>query len=115
MIPGTDAGVGKLSHFEFLGKFDSTIEKAVKVASRKDVDNKSLYGRDVWLMILKLLHNFRQNAKNHLKNDSSKIERLYDFIQGRLRYVLNEDGMNVSLRQITSELDMSVGDISHLC
>jgi hypothetical protein len=44
MIPGTDSGMGKLGHFEFLGKFDSTIEKAAKVASIKDVDGKSLYG-----------------------------------------------------------------------
>jgi hypothetical protein len=67
LIPGTDEGVGKLSHFEFLGKFDSTIEKAVKVACRKDVDNHLLYGTEAWLMILKLLHQFRENAKNYLQ------------------------------------------------
>ncbi len=33
----------------------------------------------------------------------------------RLRFILNEEAMNVSLRQITNEMDFSMGDISHLC
>lgn len=69
MIPGTDSGVGKLGHFEFLGKFDSTIEKAVKVASRKDIDGKSLYGQSAWLMILKIVHNFKENGMRNLGNE----------------------------------------------
>ena len=85
MIPGNDSGVGKLGHFEFLGSFDSTIEKAVKVANRKDMnDNKSMYGKQVWLMILKLLHQFGENGKKHLRQDPStyqdKVVRLDDFL-----------------------------------
>ncbi len=72
--------MGKLGHFEFLGKFDSTIEKAAKVASIKDIDGKSMYGQTAWLMILKIIHNFQENGRKIIGEKQEMKQRLANFI-----------------------------------
>lgn len=65
--------VGKLSHFDILGKFDATLEKATKVASKKDPhDNtRQLYDEEVWLEILEFLHKFMLKTLEKLESQKT--------------------------------------------
>jgi hypothetical protein len=53
--------VGRLSHFEFLGKFDTTLEKASRIASKVTEEGKSVYGEDAWFLILEFLHKYKSS------------------------------------------------------
>jgi len=41
-----------------LGKFDATLEKASKIASKEGNEGKPKYGEDAWFLILEFLHNY---------------------------------------------------------
>lgn len=115
--------VGKLSHFDILGKIDETLEKATRVASRKDPydPTRPMYDSEVWLEILEFFHLFQVRTVETMQRQKNtvdlpeKLERFTQFCQGRIRYVLQREGMNVSIRRITSRLDLEIGDIKMLC
>ncbi len=58
LAPGSKGEVGKLRNFEFLDKFDTTVEKAAKVAGRVDPADptRNLYGQEGWVILLNCLH-----------------------------------------------------------
>ena len=69
--------VGKLSHFEFLGKFDSTLEKATRIAGKRDPNDASkvLYGEESWILIIEFLHKYMlQSLENLLKNFLKSVD-----------------------------------------
>jgi hypothetical protein len=105
--------VGRLSHFEFLGKFDTTLEKASRIASKVTEEGKSVYGEDAWFLILEFLHKYKssqagQPRQTHLtQNDQQdRAKRLKDFIMLRIRYVLQRDGMDLSFRRVADRLQL---------
>ena len=87
--------MGRLSHFEFLGKFDTTLEKASKIASNVTEEGKSVYGEDGWFLILEFLHKYKskqssQPRQTHIPDSEheDRNRRLKEFIMLRIRYVL---------------------------
>lgn len=85
--------MGRLNHFEHLGRFDSTLEKASQIACKVSEQGKPVYGEDAWFLILEFLHKYKSSQANqpmHL-TDTEKEERarkLKSFIMLRIRYVL---------------------------
>lgn len=65
---GKSGEVGKLNRFEFLDKFDSTLEKACRIASLKDPNDstKTLYGQDAWLVLIRFLLSYKVISVNKL-------------------------------------------------
>jgi len=93
---------GKLNHFDHLGKFDTTLDKAAKVAETplKHDATKPKYGEEAWLAILEFLHEFQtdgirrlpevvyrrspgMNAQQRSSEVEKKEEKLKIFIQHR--------------------------------
>jgi hypothetical protein len=49
---------GKLSHFDHLRMFDTTLDKAVRVALIKTDEGRQKYGEDAWFLILEFLNDY---------------------------------------------------------
>jgi hypothetical protein len=114
--------VGRLSHFEFLGKFDTTLEKASRIASKVTEEGKSVYGEDAWFLILEFLHKYKSSQQltqqvryySQAEQDD-RAKRLKDFIMQRVRYVLQREGMDLSFRRVADRLQLEFEQIENLC
>ena len=89
MVNLQSSDVGKLIHFEYLSKFDLTLEKQTKIAAKKDPNDpqKIQYGEEAWFLILEHLHNYLLKTLEILIKKSlgkidlkERISRLRDFI-----------------------------------
>jgi len=67
---GNQAGnVGKLNHFEFLGKFDTILKKAAKIAGKVEEATQQLrYGEDACFMILEFLNKYKSSTRSDHNN-----------------------------------------------
>jgi hypothetical protein len=55
MIKREELFVGNSINYEFIQKFDVTLEKACKIAEKKLNDNSFLYGEEAFFKILEYL------------------------------------------------------------
>jgi hypothetical protein len=124
---------GKLSAFETgLGSFDDNLEKACKIAEKKE-NGYNVTGDDGWFSILDFLQNFSVMA--HIKvnevlqrNDKKKslfdraatiskethVERLKDFVSQRINYILKKQTLEISLKIIMDRLELKFTQVEGL-
>lgn len=117
--------VGTVSAFETgMGLFDVILEKACKIAEKKE-NNCNVTGDDGWFAILEFLQNFSVMSsikinevlqKNEKKKSSfdraasiskeTHIERLKDFVNRRINYILRKPTLEIQLKTIMDRLEL---------
>ena len=114
--------IGKVSRFERgMSLFDEILELACKVAEKKN--NSSTSDKDAgWFMLLEFLQEFSVDARikcetalkttGNLKVSKSlvdfevQVERLKDFVNKRVNYILQRENLDISLRDIMDRLNL---------
>jgi len=128
--------VGRVNAFETgIGLFDEILEKASRIAERKE-NGYNVTGDDGWFAILEFLQNYMVEASikinETMKNDSKNtkrantfskvgeidkethIERLKDFINRRISYILKKPTLEISLQTIMERLELKFLQVQKL-
>lgn len=115
-----------------LGSFDNNLEKACKIAEKKE-NGFNVAGDDGWFAILEFLQNFsvmasikvnevlqRAEKKKSLFDRAGAIakethvERLKDFVNRRINYILKKPTLEISLKTIMDRLELKFLQVQRL-
>jgi hypothetical protein len=124
---------GTVNAFENgLGSFDDNLEKACKIAEKKE-NGFNVTGDDGWFAILEFLQGFSAMASIKVndvlqKNERKKslfdraatiskethVERLKDFVNRRINYILKRPTLEISLKTIMERLELKFLQVQRL-